>query len=260
MCKSLEDTFTAYDRVAVAFSGGVDSSLLLISACKTLGAENVLALTARSSLTTSEELERAAELAGKIGAKHIGVEIEPLELPEVAENTPMRCYHCKKAIYSALIQKAAMEGFGVLLDGQNADDESSYRPGRKAATELGVVSPLKMLSKNEIREAVRKYGLSEADKPASPCLATRIPYGTRITAEALRRIEAYEEWIRERGYEIVRVRHHGELARIETDVPLRLIGEKGLAEEGKRLGYNFITIDAEGYRSGCYDGGLEVDR
>lgn len=244
-------------RAAVAYSGGVDSALLLRAAIEALGSENVLALTAVTPLMTPGERRDAAATAHDIGARHIEVGLDPLALPEVAENTPLRCYHCKKAIMGALLARAAQEGFALLCDGQNSDDAGVYRPGRRASAELGVLSPLKAYSKAQIRVMAAALGLSAASKPASPCLATRIPYGTAITPEALGRIAAGEAWLRERGYDVCRVRDHGNLARIEVENPAQLVSESGLAEKFSAIGYDFVTVDVRGYRSGCYDEKLE---
>ena len=249
----LLDGIAPLRKIAVAFSGGADSALLLRAALDSLGSGNVLALTAVTPLMTDTERREAAETARIMGTRHIEAALDPLALPEVRENTPKRCYYCKLAIFSALLDTARREGFEVLCDGQNADDEGVYRPGRRAALELGVVSPLSGFTKAQIREMASDAGLSAASKPASPCLATRVPYGTAITPEALERIARGEAWLKARGYEVCRVRDHGTLARIEVINPAAMHGESGFAEFFTALGYEFVTVDAQGYRSGCYD-------
>ncbi len=253
---SLLENIRKYKKLAVAFSGGVDSSVVLKAAVLSLGAENVVAFMACSPLTPKVEVKDAESLAAEMGVKFITVEIDPLSVETVRENSPKRCYYCKKEIFSTLLKEAKKLGFDTLADGQNLDDQGVYRPGHKAAAELGVISPLNTLTKVAIREIATSWNIKTASKPAAPCMATRIPYGTPITAEALRKIEAGESWLHDRGFAICRVRHHGDLARIEVENPERLISEEGLVSAFKAIGYGFVTVDAEGYRMGCYDESL----
>ncbi len=242
--------------VLVAFSGGVDSTLLLKAAVETLG-DRARAVTATSAIHPQFELEEAKHLTELIGARFQVIEVDPLADDMVAANPPDRCYHCKRALFSKLIEMANAEGLGGVADGSNVDDKGDYRPGEKALGELGVRSPLREagLTKAEIREISRELGLPTWNKPAYACLATRIPYGERLTPERLRRIDAAEDAVRKIGVKQVRVRDHGHLARIEVapdefSVLLREENLSRLATELHNLGYKFVAVDLEGYRMG----------
>jgi uncharacterized protein len=240
----------------IAFSGGVDSALLLRAAAEVLG-QNVLAVTAVSATYSPGELDHAKAYAGSLGIRHRIIPSAELDLEEFVRNAPDRCYHCKRDLFGLLKRVAESEGISFVLDGSNADDCRDYRPGRKAAEELGVRSPLGDvgLTKAEIRDLARAFGMPMWNKPSLACLSSRIPYGTRITPELLRTVDAAEDIVRKAGVRQVRVRHHGDTARIEVapgefaslmngDVQRRIV------REIKELGYTYVCLDLEGYRTG----------
>ena len=243
-------------RVAVAFSGGVDSSFLLAAATETLGAGNTVGITVDSPALPRHELEDAVNLAARIGARHIILESPDIE-DEVRKNPADRCYHCKKFEFGSILEEASRLGFPHVLDGSNADDTGDYRPGMKAVKELAVVSPLLEagLTKNDIRELSREMGLPTWDKPAYACLYSRIPYGQEIKIEDLFRIEQSEKFLIKKGFRTSRVRCHGDIARIEVgrgesaklmEEPLR----SELIAALKECGFRYVTLDLEGYRTG----------
>jgi uncharacterized protein len=248
--------------VVVAYSGGVDSSLLLRVAHEVLGV-GTQGVIGRSDSYAARELELALEQAAAFGATVEVVATGELADPAFRANPSDRCYHCKAELYRRLDEVARRTGARVILDGTIADDLNDWRPGRRAAAEHAVRSPLAELgfTKADVRAAAAHYGLASRDKPASPCLASRIPYGTVITRENLNMVERAEEILRSLGFRELRVRHHGEVARVE--VPLaelpRLL-EAGVRESLvaglKGLGYRFVTVDLEGFRSGSLNTGL----
>lgn len=247
--------------VLVAFSGGVDSTLLLQASVEALG-DRALAVTATSAIHPRFEVEEAKRLAELVGARSRVIEVDPLADEGVAANPPDRCYHCKRALFAKLVEMARQEGLGAVVDGSNVDDKGDYRPGERALDELGVRSPLREagLGKAEIRELSRELGLPTWDKPAYACLATRIPYGERLTPERLRRIDAAEDAVRRLGVKQVRVRDHGQLARIEVapeeiSMIMREENRSRLAVELHKLGYEFVAVDLEGYRTGSMNVG-----
>ena len=246
---------------AVAYSGGVDSALLATATYLALG-ERMAAFTIRSVVEQPGEAAAAAELAAQVGFRHQLVDFDDLALPEFSANPPLRCYYCKLERFKALGRLATMEGLEHLLEGSNKDDELQRRPGKRAVQELGVRSPLAeaSLGKMEVRSLARALGLPVWEKPSSPCLATRFPYDSPITVEALQRVAAAERFLTERGYRQVRVRDYGNLARIEVDpgmisdlVADRQVVSRRLLE----LGYKHVTLDLLGYRSGSLDEVLE---
>lgn len=243
--------------IAVAYSGGVDSTLLLQVAADVLQ-DSVIAITARSETTPRGEYSDAVAFARRIGVRHIVVETHEMRIPEFVKNPPDRCYICKKYRYEALMAIAGQHGFAVIADGENADDGKDYRPGRLAARELGVRSPLSEagLTKDRIRALSKTLGLSSWDKPALACLASRIPYFRTLTTEKLRQVDEAETFIRSlKNIAQVRVRHFGDTARIEMDLNgmaqmmTPFIREKVISFL-KKLGFVHILLDMEGYRMG----------
>lgn len=262
--KSIEEKFfllqqllTQFDRVAVAFSGGVDSSFLLQVAANQLGREQVLALTAVSDFFPASEFASCRQLAEQIGVPWQQLEVDLLTLPEVAANTSQRCYYCKRELFQQLQRAAISAGFPVLLDGSNLDDLEDYRPGRKALTELQILSPLLEagLKKQEIRNLSRSLGLPTWNKPAFACLASRIPYGTALEQRQLQQVARCEDWLRQQGFSNYRVRHHQQLARVElaeAELPRLLDAQlrHQLVATCKEAGFSYVTLDLQGYRSG----------
>ena len=244
------------NEVVVCFSGGVDSSYLLAEAVAAL-ADRAVALTAVSPSLAPEEGADAARLAEHLGARHILVETHELDDPRYAANPVNRCYFCKTEMYGTALREASRLGIAHILDGFNVDDRVDVRPGRKAARELGVRSPLDEIgfTKDDIREAARRIGLPTWDKPALACLSSRFPYGTEITPERLTRVARSERVLRELGFRVFRVRYHGELATIEVafeELP-RLEHPEILATVKRGLeeaGFVRVTIDRRGYRRG----------
>lgn len=247
--------------VAIAFSAGVDSSFLVRVAKDVLG-ERVVALMVRSRLLSSGEVEQAEAFCRAVGVRLRWVEFDPFEVPGFVENPKDRCYHCKKALLGAVVKAANEEGFSVVAEGSNLDDEGDYRPGRKAVKELGVRSPLQEagLWKADIRRLSRELGLPTWDKPSFACLASRLTVGERITEERLRAVEAAEKALFARlpGLRQGRVRLHGAEARIEVeeaDLERVLGARKGLLEDFRPLGFLYVSLDLAGYRTGSMNVG-----
>ncbi|HEY9594800.1 MAG TPA: ATP-dependent sacrificial sulfur transferase LarE [Spirochaetia bacterium] len=259
----LLERIRALGSAAVAFSGGVDSALLCRAARDALG-DRAIAVTIVSPMLPRSEIEDARSLASLVGIRHVLVE-EPDIDPSVAENPPHRCYLCKRTEFSAIIDAARREGVDHVLDGSNADDTKDYRPGLKALGELGVVSPLRDagIDKATIRELSRRLGLPTWDKPAFACLASRVPYGERITAEKLGRIERAEGWLRGIGLRQVRVRCHGDIARIEVgrDERVKLL-DIGVMDETsarlKSLGFLYVCMELDGYATGSMNRQIRI--
>lgn len=244
-------------RVAIAFSGGVDSTFLLSVALDELGREGVLALTAVSPTYPEHEQRECRDLAAQLGARQVELYSDELQNEGFAANGRERCYHCKHALFSRFVAEAHAEGYPCLLDGSNLDDLGDIRPGHKALAELGVISPLLEagLHKEEIRAASKTLGLPTWNKQPYACLATRIPFGTRITAERLQQVDRCEAVLRRHGFRNYRVRYHGEIARIEVGRDeIERFGKSELRDEIVRefraAGFVFISLDLEGYRTG----------
>lgn len=242
------------EKVVIAFSGGVDSSFLLKVAVEELG-ENALAVTASSSTYPVREQMEAQNLARELGARHKIIVSEELDIEGFAENPPNRCYYCKNELFSKLQAVGKEEGMNYILDGSNFDDLNDHRPGMIAAKELGVRSPLKEagLTKDEIRFFSKEMNLDTWNKPSFACLSSRFPYGTKITKEKLEQVGQGEDVLRELGFHQFRLRHHGEMARIElTRDQFSLMMEKVdlVVEELKACGFTYVTMDLQGYRTG----------
>lgn len=242
--------------LVLAYSGGVDSTFLLSVAKDALG-DNVLAITAVSPTYTQEEYERACEMALALGVRHISTQTNELENPDFFKNSPQRCYYCKKELFRKLRTIADQESLLCVADASNLDDCADYRPGRIAAKEAGIRSPLLEagLRKEEIRALSKEMNLPTWDLPAAACLASRFPYGESLTLEKIKRVEQAEKFLRDLGFQQVRVRSHDRLARVELDA--NVIGEffkEGLGanvvQKLKDLGFIYVTLDLEGYRTG----------
>ncbi len=249
------------ESVVIAYSGGVDSTFLVKAAHEALGAngkgDKLLAVTARSSTYPESEFNQAVEQVKEIGAPHRVIDSEELDIPGFADNPPDRCFHCKGELFGILDGIAKKEGYKFVCDGSNLDDTNDYRPGRDAAKKLGVRSPLieAEMTKDDIRRHSKRLGLPTWDKPAAACLASRFPYGEKITADKLNRVEKAEEILKEAGFKQVRVRHHEGIARIELNKAQ--IGEfishpahDAIVKKIKELGFTYVTLDLEGYRTG----------
>ncbi len=255
------------DSVAVAYSGGVDSTFLLKVATDELGPVRVLGIIAVSESYPARELEEARKLAEEMGARIRLIETEELSNPEYARNPANRCFHCKTELFTKMFPVAQEEGLKQLLYGVNADDMGDFRPGIQAAKRMGARGPLQEagLTKNEIRLLSRRLGLRTWDKPAYACLSSRIPYGQIITKEALQQVDAAENFMHDLGFRQVRVRHHDKIARIELPAQdmARLVSD-GAAElvvaKLKELGYLYVTLDLQGYRMGSMNEVLKAAR
>ncbi|MCI8616047.1 MAG: ATP-dependent sacrificial sulfur transferase LarE [Lachnospiraceae bacterium] len=255
----LIEGYTRQDTV-VAFSGGVDSTLVLKMACGAAqkNGKKVYAATIHTRLHPLKEIEETKDICREIGAEHIILKVDELKEAGIMDNPVNRCYLCKKQIFLKIKEKASELGAGTILEGTNEDDLHVYRPGIKALRELGIVSPLAEagLCKKEVRTLAAEYGLKTSSKPSAPCLATRFPYGTALDYEKLARVEKGEDYLKALGFQNVRLRIHDDTARIEVDEDAfeRLMEHrKEIIARLKELGYVYITLDLEGFRSGSMD-------
>jgi pyridinium-3,5-biscarboxylic acid mononucleotide sulfurtransferase len=255
--EGLKALIASFEGLAVAFSGGVDSTLLLEVAHEVLG-KRCLAIIAASSTYPRREYEAALERVRDKGIRHLVIVSEEIDIPGFADNPPDRCYFCKKELFSRIRREAERLGIGTIADGANADDPGDFRPGIRAARELGVRSPLMEcgLTKEDIRAISREvYGLSTADRQSMACMASRIPYGSPITRGKLGQIEAVEGFLAEKGFRVYRARHHGDLLRLELGKDdMGLLQQDSLVLEivdvAKRNGFVYVTLDLQGFRSG----------
>jgi pyridinium-3,5-biscarboxylic acid mononucleotide sulfurtransferase len=259
--KQLEGIVAPYGSALVAFSGGVDSSLALAIAARALPKVKVLAVTSNNETYLPSELDLARNFAATLGVEHLVVNTRELDDPNYASNPTNRCYFCKSTLYSDLAKLASERGYACVVDGANKDDEGDYRPGRKAAKELGVVSPLSVagVGKAEVRELAKHLGLPSWDKPALACLSSRFPYGQEITAEKLSQVARAEEFLRKEGFRQVRVRHHGEIARLEVapaEMERAFALREEISAELKDAGFLYVTLDLAGYKSGSLNAAL----
>lgn len=261
--KNLLEILKKMQSAVLAYSGGVDSTFLLKAL--QLSGIRALAVTAVSEITPHNDLQTAKSMAKEFEIEHRIIETDELSSEEFVRNTPERCFYCKDALFKNLTDVALSEGYTFILDGSQLDDTSDYRPGKEAAKKHNVRSPLieAGLSKRQVRELSRQLGILFWDRPSSPCLATRFPYGQRITREALKRVENAEEFLRDFGFHEIRVRDHGGIARIEVgedeiDLMLNLAKRKMISMTLKALGYTFVSLDLEGYRSGSMNRTIDL--
>jgi serine O-acetyltransferase len=263
--KKLEEILTEMESVLIAYSGGVDSTLVL-KVAKDVLEDKVLAVTAKSSVYPSEEIEQAKALARNLKVRHKIIETQEMANLKFVTNPKDRCYWCKKELFATLVSIARKNNLKYVLDGTNFDDLDDFRPGMKAAGEFGIRSPLKetMFTKEDIRSLSKRLGLPVWNKPSLACFASRFPYGMKITKENLNKVDEAERYLRGFGITQVRVRHHDKIARIEVleeDIPKFLEGEfrRQVISYFKKLGYSYVSVDLQGYRTGSMNEVLKVD-
>jgi uncharacterized protein len=260
--EELEDIIAPRGSALVAFSGGVDSSLALAVAARALPKDRVLAVTSNNETYLPSELDLAREFVESLGVEHLVVNTRELDNPNYASNPTNRCYFCKSTLYSDLARLAKEKGYACVVDGANKDDEGDYRPGRKAAKELGVVSVLSEagVTKAEVRELAKHLDLPTWDKPALACLSSRFPYGQEITPEKLSQVARAEEFLRREGFRQVRLRHHGEIARLEVgpeELEWAFAMREEISAELLDTGFLYVTLDLAGYRPGSLNAALK---
>jgi len=258
----LKNVISGFNSVLIAFSGGVDSTLVAKVALDVLGAAKVLAAIAVSPSFGEEEERSALETLTEMGVPYIKIETNEIEDPRYAANPINRCYFCKEHVYGTLVRTAGERGFDTVVDGFNAEDTMDFRPGRKAGRELGVCSPLHeaRFSKDEVRRLARHLGLSNWDKPQMACLSSRVEYGIQITPTILRQVDRAETALRQLGFEDLRVRHYDKAARVEIEgamLPRALAQRDKIIDAVKAAGYTEVTIDPEGLRHGSMNEGLK---
>lgn len=257
---SLKDILRRTEGCAIAYSGGVDSTLLVAVAYEVLG-DKCLAVTATSSTYPEREFARALEWIKKTGIKHVVIESEELDIEGFSENPVNRCYYCKHELFTKVKIQADKYGIKYIADGANADDAGDYRPGMKAGAELGVISPLLEagLNKNDIRTISKYiYNLPTAEKQAMACLASRFPYGSTITREKLSQVEAVETLLEQEGFKVFRARHHGDIVRLELgkEELVKILNDnirQRITKHSHSQGFKFVTVDLEGYRTGSFN-------
>jgi uncharacterized protein len=260
--ENLKKIIRGFSRVIVAYSGGVDSTLLLKVCVDVLGRENVLALIGISPTYPKTEIEEAKKLADLIGASFKTIDTLEMDDLDFVKNTRDRCYYCKSHLFRSARELAGREGYAQVLEGSNLDDEKDFRPGRRAIAELKVRSPLLEagLSKKEIRSLSKMLELPTHEKPSYACLSSRIPYGTAISTELLNRIELSEQFLKGLGLTQVRVRCHNDIARIEVEpreFPEVMNHKEQIIQELKQFGFNYVTLDLQGFRTGSMNEPLE---
>lgn len=258
--KALQDLIGSMESLAIAFSGGVDSTFLLKVAYDILG-DKALAITIRSSTFPGREFRATVAFANDIGIKALVIDTDELDIEGFAENPINRCYLCKRELFSQIKAVARQSGIQLVADGSNADDVSDYRPGMQALEEMGIISPLREvgLTKDEIRLLSKEMHLSTWDKPAFACLATRIPYGQKISRDKLVMVDKAEQYLLDKGFRQIRVRHHGEIARIEVSPEERtqFMNEQlmdQVNEHFRQIGFAYTALDLKGYRTGSMNG------